>query len=161
MSSSLSAVLAARELLLSLTPLKTDCGALCAHACCAGDETTGMLLFPEEDALYKNCTFGKVLPADFSLGGSPAKLFVCSGRCERDSRPLACRLFPLFLAFLKSGGTKVRIDDRARAVCPLYDYGMTGLDAEFAAAARQAYDILLEDETCRAYLKDLYRAFKL
>ena len=161
MSDSLSAVLAARELLSTLTPLKTDCGALCSHACCAGDETTGMLLFPGEEALFDGCAFGRVLPADFSLGGQEAKLFVCSGRCERDNRPLACRLFPLFLAFLKNGGTKVRMDDRARAVCPLCDYGMTGLDEEFLAAARQAYDILLEDETCRAYLRDLYRAFKL
>ena len=133
MSDSLSAVLAARELLSTLTPLKTDCGALCSHACCAGDETTGMLLFPGEETLYDGCTFGKVLGADFTLGGQ----------------------------FLKNGGTKVRMDDRARAVCPLCDYGMTGLDEEFVAAARQAYDILLEDETCRAYLRDLYRAFKL
>ncbi len=161
MADSLSAVLAARDLLKTLTPLKTDCGALCAHACCAGDDQTGMLLFPGEEKLYENCAFGQVISADFSLGGQEAKLFVCSGRCERDSRPLACRLFPLFLAFLKNGGTKVRIDHRARAVCPLCDYGMTGLDEEFVAAAREAYDILLEDETCRTYLKDLYRAFKL
>ena len=160
MSDSLSAVLAARELLLSLTPLKTDCGALCAHACCAGDEQTGMLLFPGEEALLEGCTFGRVLDADFSLGGENAKLFVCSGRCDRENRPLACRLFPLFLALLKNGGTKVRMDDRARAVCPLCDYGMAGLDEDFVAAARKAYDILLEDETCRAYLRDLYRAFK-
>ena len=161
MSTPISAVLAARELLMDLTPLKTDCGKLCNHACCAGDEETGMLLFPGEDALYEGCAFGKVLGADFSLGGEHAKLFVCSGRCDRENRPLACRLFPLFLAFLKNGGTKVRIDDRARAVCPLCDYGTTGLDEEFLAAARQAYDILLEDETCRAYLRDLYKAFKL
>ena len=31
------AVLAARELLESLTPLKTDCGRLCQGACCQGD----------------------------------------------------------------------------------------------------------------------------
>jgi len=160
MAASLSSVLAARELLKFLTPLKTDCGKLCAHACCAGDEETGMLLFPGEETLYASCAFGSVLTADFALGGQPAKLFVCRGRCERDERPLACRLFPLFLAFLKNGGTKVRIDNRARAVCPLCDYGVTGLDQEFLAAARKAYDILLEDETCRAYLRDLYRAFK-
>ena len=161
MSSSLSAVLHARELLKDLTPLKTDCGKLCAHACCAGDSETGMLLFPGEDKLFESCDFSRVIPADFSLGDQPAKLFVCSGRCERENRPLACRLFPLFLAFLKNGGTKVRIDDRARAVCPLCDYGTAGLDADFLAAAREAYDVLLEDDACRAYLHDLYRAFRL
>ena len=161
MSDSLCAVLSARGLLDTLTPLKTDCGTLCAHACCAGDEETGMLLFPGEETLYRDCAFGRVIPADFSLGGQEASLFVCSGRCERENRPLACRLFPLFLAFLKNGGTKVRIDDRARAVCPLCDYGIAGLDQEFAQAARKAYDLLLENEACRAYLRDLYKAFKL
>ena len=49
--SSLNTVLAARDLLRELTPLKTDCGRLCGGACCEGDEETGMLLFPGEDAL--------------------------------------------------------------------------------------------------------------
>ena len=161
MSDSLSAVLAARELLSTLTPLKTDCGALCSHACCAGDDQTGMLLFPGEEALFEGCAFGRVLPADFSLGGQGAKLFVCSGRCERENRPLACRLFPLFLKFKEEGVTKLRMDVRAKAVCPLTDYGIKALDTEFKQAVRAAYDILLEDEACAAYLRDLDDAFSL
>ncbi len=31
------------------TPLPVDCGAVCGKACCAGDEKTGMLLFPGEE----------------------------------------------------------------------------------------------------------------
>ncbi len=49
--SSLSAVLSARAALSDLTPLLTDCGRLCGVACCKGDEQTGMLLFPGEEAL--------------------------------------------------------------------------------------------------------------
>lgn len=158
---SLSAVLRARALLDTLTPLKTDCGRLCGGACCQGDETTGMLLFPGEDALYERCAFGRVLPAGFSLGGAPTKLFVCEGRCPRENRPLACRLFPLFLAFTKGGGTRVRMDTRAASVCPLYACGAQGLDAAFVDAVQQAYDALLADETCAAYLHDLYRACRL
>jgi len=108
--SALSAVLAAREQLKTLTPLKTDCGRLCAGACCQGDEQTGMLLFPGEEALYEGCTFGRVIDGEFSLGGAQAKLFVCCGTCDRDNRPLACRLFPLFLTFKEDGSTKLRID---------------------------------------------------
>ena len=155
------AVLAARELLESLTPLKTDCGRLCQGACCQGDEATGMLLFPGEEALYADCTFARVVPTGFSLGGTPAQLLVCDGRCDRKNRPLACRLFPLFLAFTKGGGTRVRMDTRAAAVCPLVSCGVQGLDAAFADAVRQAYDALLEDGTCAAYLHDLYRACRL
>ena len=159
--SSLNTVLAARDLLRELTPLKTDCGRLCGGACCEGDEETGMLLFPGEDALYETCSFARVIPADFALGGEQVKLFVCAGRCERENRPLACRLFPLFLTFKDDGTTKLRIDRRAKSVCPLTDYGIKSLDPEFKQAARKAYDLLLEDKACAAYLRDLDAAFKL
>ena len=46
-----AAVLTARALLSNLTPLKSDCGRLCGGACCQGDDATGMLLFPGEEAL--------------------------------------------------------------------------------------------------------------
>ena len=156
-----SAVLAARELLESLTPLKTDCGRLCQGACCQGDEATGMLLFPGEEALYENCAFARVVPTGFSLGGTPAQLLVCSGRCDRKNRPLACRLFPLFLKFREDQTPVLRMEARARAVCPLTDYGMKALDPAFRQAARRAYDLLLEDETCAKYLKALDEAFTL
>lgn len=155
------AVLAARSCLETLTPLRADCGRQCAGACCQGDDKTGMLLFPGEEMLYEDCSFGRVIPAGFDLGGAQARLFVCGGTCERENRPLACRLFPLFLKFMKSGKTRVKIDPRACSVCPLTDYGLTGLDERFVAAAGQAYDLLLADERCAAYLKDLSEAFTL
>ena len=155
------AVLAARELLHYATPLKSDCGRLCGAACCEGDEQTGMLLFPGEEALYQGCDFARVLHADFTLAGRQALLLICEGRCARENRPLACRLFPLFLQFKEDGSTRVKLDTRARAVCPLCGYGLSALDPAFRAAARQAYDLLLEDELCAAYLKALQKAFTL
>lgn len=159
--SAISSVLAARELLNTLTPLKTDCGRLCQAACCQGDENTGMLLFPEEETLYEDCSFAKVLPLDYTLGSTQAHLLVCHRRCEREMRPLACRLFPLFLKFKEDGVTKLRMDVRAKSVCPLTDYGIKSLDPEFKQAVRKAYDSLLEDEICAAYLKALDEAFSL
>ncbi|MBR4038781.1 MAG: hypothetical protein IKJ11_01630 [Clostridia bacterium] len=159
--SAYESVLAARSCVENLTPLKTDCGRLCAGACCQGDDATGMLLFPGEEAFYDGCTFGRIIPAGFSLGGAPAQLFVCGGTCDRANRPLACRLFPLFLRFKEDGVTKLRIDLRAKAVCPLTDYGIRSLDPDFRQAARKAYDILLEDDACAAYLRDLDDAFSL
>lgn len=155
------AVLAAREQLKNLTPLKTDCGRLCQAACCQGDEATGMLLFPGEEALYDGCAFADIRPLDYALGGTQAKLLVCKGRCERDNRPLACRLFPLFLKFKEDGVTKLRMDVRAKSVCPLTDYGIKSLAPDFKQAVRRAYDLLLEDEVCAAYLKALDEEFSL
>ena len=157
----LDTVLAVRELLASLTPLKTDCGRLCGSACCQGDEQTGMLLFPGEDALYEGCSFARILGADFTLGGEPARLLVCRGTCPREERPLACRLFPLFLRFDAQGRTRIALDPRARAVCPLTDYGLSALDGAFVAAACQAYALLMEDARCAAYLRELDAAYRL
>ena len=92
---------------------------------------------------------------------SPAQLLVCDGRCDRKNRPLACRLFPLFLKFREDQTPVLRMDARARAVCPLTDYGMKALDPEFKQAARRAYDLLLEDKVCAAYLRALDEAFTL
>ena len=157
----LSSVLAARELLEALTPLKTDCGRLCGGACCQGDEQTGMLLFPGEEALYTDCGFARVLDADFTLGGEAARLLVCRGTCPRGERPLACRLFPLLLRFDAQGAPRVALDPRARAVCPLTDYGMEALDGAFVAAARKAYALLMENGRCAAYLRGLDDALRL
>ena len=156
-----AAVLSARALLSGLTPLKADCGRLCGGACCQGDEATGMLLFPGEEALYAHCAFARVLPAGFSLGGQGVSLLFCQGRCERENRPLACRLFPLFLRFREDGSTRVVMDRRARALCPLTGYGLSALDSAFLDAARTAYDLLLADPDCAAYLRDLDQAFRL
>ena len=156
-----NAVLAARELLENLTPLKTDCGRLCQGACCRGDEATGMLLFPGEEALYEGCAFARIEATGFSLGGTPALLLICDGACDRKNRPLACRLFPLFLKFREDEKPVLRLDARARAVCPLTDYGIKALDPAFRQAVRQAYALLLEDEACAAYLKALDEAFTL
>ena len=53
------------------------------------------------------------------------------------------------------------MDRRARALCPLTGYGLCALDSAFLDAARTAYDLLLADPACAAYLRDLDRAFRL
>ena len=154
---SLSAIQKAREILRDSAPLNRDCGLYCGAACCRGDEETGMLLFPGEEALYDNCPFGRVVPANFFLGGKPALLFVCRGECQRDARPLACRLFPARI--LPDG--EFRMDTRAAAVCPLYGSGTDAFAPSFRAALREASAALLADADCRAFLSDLDAALRL
>ena len=120
-----------------------------------------MLLFPGEDALFASCAFGRVLPANFALAGRPVSLFVCDGICAREERPLACRLFPLFLHFKKDGTPRVKLDNRAKSVCPLCSYGLVGLRAEFVSAAKDAYAALMKDDECAAFLRALDEAFSL
>ena len=146
------ALMRARALLEDVTPLKTDCGLTCQGACCRPmeGETTGMLLFPGEEAYYE----GRAGYAMTRTGHST--LLTCCGRCDRADRPLSCRLMPLIL-LLREDGVRVATDLRAKAVCPLARQGKTALDPAFVSAVREAGRILAADETQRAFLVHLTR----
>ena len=140
----------ARELLADVTPLKTDCGKVCGARCCRPleAEETGMLLFPGEEEAYR----GK---AGWTLRGTPAgTVAICSGSCERDERPLACRIFPL-LPVIRNEGVKVAADQRARAVCPLLRQGIRGMDPAFTDAVREAGKLLAADPAQRKFMEML------
>lgn len=140
----------ARELLADVTPLKTDCGKVCGARCCRPleAEETGMLLFPGEEEAYR----GK---AGWTLRGTPAgTVAICSGSCERDERPLACRIFPL-LPVIRNEGVKVAADQRARPVCPLLRQGIRGMDPAFTDAVREAGKLLAADPVHRKFMEML------
>ena len=131
------------------TPMLNDCGALCGAACCHPDEDGqgGVYLFPGEHALLRNCEWARVLPAGF------APMLLCDGACDRDRRPLGCRIFPLTPVRGKNGKWTVRMDARARAVCPLVSSGLSGLDPEFVRGVRDALRVIAEDPEGDAFLK--------
>ena len=148
----LEAVLKARKLLDSVTPLKTDCGRTCDGACCQPDEDGqgGMLLFPGEDALYAD------MPKGFSIRKDDAvlpglKLLTCEGTCNREDRPLSCRLFPMLPT-----PTGAKMDRRAWAVCPLMASGKRGLNPDFVQAVKDAGAILYACPEHAAFLDALH-----
>ena len=132
-----------------LTPMHQDCGALCGAACCQPDEDGqgGVHLFPGERALLGNIGWGRVQP------GSLAPMLVCEGPCDRERRPLGCRIFPLTPVRGKNGRWTVRMDARARAMCPLVSSGIGGLDPDFVKAVRDALRIIAEDPEGEAFLE--------
>ena len=150
----LEQVIAARRLLENITPLNQDCGRYCGGACCQSDEDGqgGMLLFPGEEALYAD------LPAGFSIREDDSvlpgmKLLTCEGTCDRDTRPLSCRLFPLLPT-----RTGAKMDRRAWAVCPLMASGKRGLNPEFVEAVKAAGQVLYACPEHAAFL-DAIHAF--
>lgn len=153
-------LLAARALLQTCTPLNTDCGRFCGGACCQGDAQKGMLLFPGEEVFYKGNPRYTITPLAQTLGTHHPLLFVCNGTCNRDERPLACRIFPLLWA-LNEGELSLRIDPRARSVCPLSSSGVCGLSQSFVTAAQKACILLLQNPDCAAYMHSLHREFTL
>lgn len=142
----------ARDLLSTLTPLHTDCGLVCGGACCQPleGEVTGMLLFPGEEQYYAALPSYAITPTDHGA------LLTCTGRCQREDRPLSCRLFPL-LPLLREDGVKVATDLRARTVCPLARQGKSALQPDFVSAVRQVGQILAQDPVQREFLLRLTR----
>lgn len=149
----LQAVQQARELLENVTPLKRDCGRLCGGACCAPDDegNGGMWLFPHEEELYLD------MPEGFSITKEGERhLLECEGFCDRNTRPLACRIFPL-LPVLKEGKIKVTLDKRGYFVCPLLPHGLSAFDGEFKERIRAVGELLYAHEEHKALLDSIHQ----
>ena len=143
-----AAVSAAREKLKNVTPLKKDCGRVCGTRCCRPleGEETGMLLFPGEAEAYADREGWVVCHA------AQGDIVVCPGTCDREERPLSCRLFPLLPLIGDDGAIRVVTDLRARAVCPLARQGKSALDPEFIDAVREAGELLAQSEEQALFL---------
>ncbi len=137
----------ARDLLVNVTPLDVDCGQVCDGRCCrVTAESQGMLLFPDEEAA-----------AEFTCvpvaGGNT--LVVCDGHCDRTTRPLACRMFPLFPYVEENGRVRAVYDPRAWRLCPLVrEHAHVPLRRDFVRAVRRAGRLLMRDTACAAFLRE-------
>ncbi len=131
------------DLFEDAAPLKTDCGVLCEKACCGGDETVGMLLFPGEETS---------LPVT-EAGGR--RYVLCGGKCSRKDRPLSCRIFPLFPVPDERGVIRVTADARGDAVCPLARQAEhVRFDPRFVRRVKKAGKLLAKDPACLAFLRE-------
>ena len=130
------------------TPLDFDCGKICNGKCCKGDEKTGMLLFPGEEEL---------IDPDINVieTQSGDKLAVCGGTCDRNRRPLSCRIYPLFPVVVnEEGEERVNICFDYRADCPLSTNSDYEFDKGFIKAVRRVGKyLLLNEETKEFYLE--------
>ncbi len=129
------------------TPLETDCGKVCNGVCCHGDDNSGMWVFPGEEEFL----------SEFSLKENETNtVAVCNGTCNRDRRPLSCRIFPLFpMALISKRTGKIKIvpmpDPRAIRICPLF-CGDMEITREFKQAVKRAGRELVKDRQLRKYL---------
>lgn len=136
------------SLLRKVTPLQIDCGKICKGKCCKGDGKTGMLLFPGEEKLIDP----RITIMKNEKGDSVA---VCDGTCDRNKRPLACRIYPLFPLINKDEGNEYieAVFDR-RADCPLVD-GEYEITRCFSKAVKRAGKYLLLNSETEKYYREL------
>ena len=139
------------SLLGKLTPLESNCGKLCGAACCKGDENLGMRLFPHEES---------VLEIKHDSEGNP--LAVCNGQCDRNLRPLSCRIFPFFPIIRDDGHIAAQIDVRAINLCPLVsNCDIVKFQKDFIKAVRKVGRLLSKDEEIKAFLLDTKEEIEL
>lgn len=136
------------KILKNLTPVSSDCGLLCNGECCKGDNTTGMLLFPGEESLFINDNNYTVIMTE-----DDKQIVVCHGKCDRQTRPLSCRIFPL-IPLLIDNNIYVVDDPRAKGICPLI-YNEVKLDKRFEKAVYKIGKLLLKNDETRAFLLSL------
>ena len=106
----------AYEILERATPVSYDCGKICNKKCCKGDNKDGMLLFPGEEELFAfNDNFELYYDKRYECNA-----VVCKGPCNRNERPLACRIFPYMIySDTANGRLSAAPDIRALEFCPL------------------------------------------
>ncbi len=138
-----------------LTPVPFDCGALCGKLCCQGDSESGMYLFPGEAKLFIGKENFSVFDTDFEVNGNPVDLVVCHGPCERDERPLSCRIFPL-IPYYRKGCTLEIINDPRASICPLTHPAAEGCITEpFRKQVENTFRLLLKFPEIADYLDAL------
>lgn len=139
-------------LLRNRTPLGAyNCGRLCEAACCKGNADCGMWLFPHEKELFVKSDNFTVKETDGNFG---YPMIICNGKCERDERPLSCRIFPLFPGIVEENGKeKIRIirDPRA-SMCPLI-LDKSRFEQAFVRNVKLAGAFLAQDAEIKEYMK--------
>lgn len=145
-------LLSCYSLLRRETPLKFDCGKICGGSCCKGDEKTGMLLFPGEESLIDE-------NIEIKETESGEKIAVCNGSCNRNKRPLACRIYPLFpLASEENEKVKIKSVLDYRADCPLKN-GEYNFNRAFVKRVKRVGKYLLQNEETRVFYLSLCENF--
>ena len=136
----------AKSIIGDKTPLYKDCGLICDKACCKGDDSTGMLLFPNEETTLK------------VIEENGNRLCVCGGRCNRANRPLSCMIFPFFPYMDESGRVKADIDPRGVSVCPLVSLSdEVEFNPAFIRRVSKLGRFLKKDPECRRFLYETSR----
>ena len=137
---------AAKSIIGDKTPLYKDCGLICDKACCKGDDSTGMLLFPGEE------TDLRVIEENGN------RLCVCNGGCNRANRTLSCMIFPFFPYIDVNGKVKAVLDSRGRGICPLVSLGEEVMfNKAFIRRVVKLGRFLKKDEECKKVLFETSR----
>jgi len=131
------------RILGDFTPINGDCGELCGKNCCKGDRSTGMLLFPGESTTLE------------VISENGGRLAVCRGTCDRNERPLSCRIFPFFPVIV-NGRVRAVPDYRGINICPMIAHrDEIKFSRRFLRRVERVGELLLTDPDCAGFIKEI------
>ena len=143
------------RLLNYITPLTTDCGALCGAACCTSEEEDMIIyLLPGEEKLFTRredwLIWDYDLAEDYDFPESWfGKVYYVRCKtapvCPREMRPLQCRFFPLAPHLTEDGVLHlIRYPGDLPYVCPLLEKYVR-LEPRFVKAVHTVWTHLIRD----------------
>lgn len=143
------------RLLNYITPLKTDCGALCGAACCTSeDEDMIIYLLPGEEKLFDRredwliWDYDHAEDYDFPESWHGKVYYVrckTAPNCPREMRPLQCRFFPVTPHLTEEGQLRmIWYPDELPYACPLLEQRME-LEPRFIKAVYTVWKHLIRD----------------
>lgn len=139
-----------------VTPLSKDCGMLCDGACCkdGADEKKGMLLFPGEELYLKDKGF-EIRKSGWRYDSREAYIMFCSGKCNREVRPLSCRIFPL-VPLVENGKISLVMNPLSKGMCPLArSLKPSQLEPEFTENVQRALNRVAKIKGGKEFIKML------
>ncbi len=130
------------KLLDSVNPVPFDCGKICGAACCkSSDEETGIFLLSGEETMRDLSEWKSVETVDgFSF-------VTCKGpnHCNRKTRPIQCRTFPLLPTISPDKKLILSINTMDLPYsCPLIESDAS-LDPDFIKVTTHVWKRLLQD----------------
>ena len=145
------------------TPLQEDCGALCGRACCQPGKNNdlGIYLFPGEEILFNQKEswliwetqdpIEQLFPTSWP---TPVYFVRCTSSCPRDSRPLACRFYPLAPHLQRDGSLHLIYETLDTPyVCPLITKDLP-LQNKFIQTVTTAWQVMLQDPRIRDFVEE-------
>ena len=114
-----------------------------------------VMLLAVKGITIRVCCFSPFEKTSLTLKKNEAgeNVAVCDGVCDRNKRPLACRIFPFFPTIDGKGKIFVELDYRAVRLCPMVEHcDEIVFNKKFFSALKKVGKILAKDPVCREFL---------
>lgn len=155
------------RLLDRVSPLNSDCGAMCGAACCTSayldGEEMGIFLMPGEELLHSPqddwLDWSEESAEELGLPeswGDTVHFVHCKTppRCPREKRPLQCRTFPLTPHLSEDGELTLIYNDMDLPYrCPLIEEEIP-LNDDFVQATQTVWEHLIRDPRIRDLVRE-------